>query len=368
MKVTEKEIKGGVIHDFPYTLRARKCPHYALISLTQSGSCIHRCPMCYARAYPWSTNEIVVYKNLPSVLEGEIKRAYILPPFYLSQVSDCLQPVKEVRNVTYEVVRLLIKYKLSFHIVTKNGEGVFDLISNVPEIIDYPYFYLGMTVEATEEKRKVTSPGASPIEERLEALSYLSNIGIPTVGRLDPTIIGFVTIKEVIEMLDKLKQRGVKHIIGSTGYYTRVSMGRLLNAIRNSPYKKCVKDIKKAYNFSEDEDYPDKKRFRTEWKFRVRFHKYLKKNVESSGMTYAVCLELPKEYDSKGIKHCEGIERNFVHKRDKNGDFFPVPCSGDCIRSCPDRETPPCGRKELQTQYPYNIKTLYTNNLHLFRH
>ena len=100
MEVELRDLKANVIHDFPYPSVKRKCPHVALVSITHSGCCVHRCPMCYARSYKWSVEDkIIVYKNVPEKLEAEIKQSNLLPPFYISQVSDALQPVSEVRKL-----------------------------------------------------------------------------------------------------------------------------------------------------------------------------------------------------------------------------------------------------------------------------
>ena len=74
-------------------------------------------------------------------------------------------------------------------------------------------------------------------------------------------------------------------------------------------------------------------------------------------MTYAVCLELPKEYDSPGLSTCEGMNNIFLHVRGEDGEFYPA-CHGDCIRSCPNIKNPPCGNKNMQDDYPYKPKIL----------
>ncbi|MCK4352521.1 radical SAM protein [candidate division WOR-3 bacterium] len=361
MKVEFKELKGNVIHDFPYPKEKRKCPHTVLISITHSGCCIHKCPMCYARAYPWSIEDrIVIYKNVPEKLETEIKKTKILPPFYLSQVSDALQPVSEVREITFKVVRILIKYKLSFHILTKSAEGAINLIETIPELIKYPYWYLGMTVESPPEKQAITSPYASEIEARFRALKKLNSYGIPLVGRTDPTILGFVEIPEVCYLIKRLADAGVQHIIGSLGYYNPLSMGRLLKKIELSKWKECIPDVEKIYGYHLDsiDNHPKRKRFIASVSRRIKFHSILRKEAEKYKLTYSVCLELSREYDSKGLLSCEGIYRNFVHIKKVNGKFYPINCCADCLSSCPDKINPPCGEKKLQSEYPYRLKTL----------
>lgn len=362
MEIEFRDLKGSVIHDFPYAESHRKCPHAALISITHSGACVHNCPMCYARAYPWSIEDkLVVYKNLIPKLETEIKNSHILPPFYLSQVSDALQPVPEIREITFDIVRLLMKYKLSFRVITKSADGALGLIETIPELINYPYWYIAITVESTEQKQIITSPGASEIPDRLEAIKKLTEKGIQVVGRTDPTVLGFMSVEEVSSIITKLASAGSEHIIGSLGYYNRLSMGRLISNLTVSRWCDCIPDIEKVYGFKVDKlnTYPANKRFAASLAVRKKFHLALKSTAEKYGLTYAVCLELPKEYDSKNITTCEAIPCNFVHIK-KGDEFYPINCSADCIRSCPDISNPPCLTEKGTSflDYPYKLKNL----------
>ncbi|MFN3346242.1 MAG: hypothetical protein ACK42E_00285, partial [Candidatus Bipolaricaulaceae bacterium] len=108
------QLRGTVIHDFPYPPERRKCPHRALVSLTPSGSCSHLCPMCYARAYPWSRDEPAFYANTPEKLAAELEKGEICPPLYISQVTDPLQPVEAIRELTAQVVEVAIRYRVPF--------------------------------------------------------------------------------------------------------------------------------------------------------------------------------------------------------------------------------------------------------------
>lgn len=360
MKIELKELKGEVIHDFPYPMKKRKCPHTALISITHSGSCIHNCPMCYAKAYPWSiVDKIVVYNNIPQKLETEILKLNILPPFYISQVTDSLQPVKEVKEVTFQVVKILMKYKLSFRILTKSSEGIKELIETIPSLKTYPYWYIAITIECPPEKQEITSPNASPIVQRLKVLSYLSKLNIPTVVRTDPTILGFVTVEEVLALIQKVAVLGVSHIVGALGTFNPTSMKRLLKLIYYSRWRKCIKGIESIYGVKFDllNDYPPWTTFTSSLSLRKKFHSLLRKHVEKLGLTYSVCLELPPQYDSLSLRSCEDVGRNFVHIR-RGEEFFPLPCSGDCLHRCPQKQDPPCKRKILQTTYPYKKTTL----------
>ncbi len=347
---------GMVIHDFPYQLRKRKCPHTSLLSLTNSGGCLFACPMCYARAYLWTdSNKVKVYKNLPEKLTCEIQNLRIIFPFYLSQITDPLQPVPEIRSLTYRIIKIIVGYTLSFRVVTKCAEGVRELIEEIPELVNYPYWFLEMTIESTPEKQAVTSPNASKIEERLRAIKFLVDLGIEVVCRTDPTILGLIEPEDLLWLIEKVKEAGVRHIIASTGYYNKISMENLLLSLKRSRFKERVEKVIEYYNYHSEST---KKRFMATIETRKRFHKWFKEKAEEKGLTYAVCQELGREYDSLCIPTCEGSRRNPVHIRTKENRFTPIDCYGDCLRFCPDIKNPPCKIPALRFEYPYRYKMI----------
>lgn len=127
-------------------------------------------------------------------------------------------------------------------------------------------------------------------------------------------------------------------------------MTRFLRALADSEWKGRVGEVVRNYSF--DSRVKENKIFRLPYSERVKFHTEIRKKVEGLGLTYAVCQELPARYDSNGILYCEGIERNHVHIKRK-GKFEPIDCIGDCIRSCPNPENPPCGEPAFLYEYPY---------------
>ncbi|MEO0130259.1 MAG: radical SAM protein [candidate division WOR-3 bacterium] len=356
MEILEKELKGRIIHDFPYPLRNRKCPHTSLISLTNPGGCLYSCPICYARAYSWSiSDKIIIYQNLVEKLSSEIEKLNIAFPFYLSQITDPLQPIKKIRELTFQIVKLLMSKKLSFKIVTKSAEGTKELVDTNNGLLNYPYWFLEMTVESTPKKQIITSPNASPIKERIKIIKYLTERNIEVIGRTDPTILGFIDWEDLEWLIANLKEAGVRHIIASSGYYNKVSMENLLNRMKNSIFRER---IKKVINFYQYHLNSKKKRFFAPLSIRIEFHKKFKKLCEENNLTYAVCQELPKEFDSKNLLSCEGSKRNFVHIK-INKEFIPINCCGDCLRSCPDLKNPPCKMPIFQREYPYKERRLY---------
>lgn len=361
MRAEPLDLKGRVIHDFPYGPEGRKCPHRALVSLSPAGSCLHKCPMCYARAYPWSEEEPALYVNTPEKLDRELSRVEICPPLYISQVTDPLQPLREARELTARVVEVAMRHGVPFHIITKSGEGVLWLLRRVPALSDYPRWWLSMTIEAPPWKQPVTSPGASPVEERLKAVEECTRLGVYVSVRTDPAIWGFVREEDEIWLLDRACDAGAKHIISAMGHFNRVSMSRLLSALEGAGFRREAEEVRRIYARGEEEEaWPVKAAtLRAPLPLRRYFHSFMRREAESRGMTYAVCLEMGREWDSEGIPHCEAAPQGTMVRKGPEGKFEPIEgCYADCLRKCPHPSDPPCGRPELLLQYPFKFSTL----------
>lgn len=354
-------LKGPVIHDFPYPPERRKCPHRALVSLTPAGSCLHLCPMCYARAYPWSQEEPAFYANTPAKLAGELERVEICPPLYISQVTDPLQPMPEIRELTTQVVEVAIRYGVPFHLITKSGEGVLWLLRRVPALLEYPRWWLSLTIEAPPEKQPITSPRASSVWERLRALERCAKAGIFVVVRTDPAIWGLVREEDEVWILDHARDAGARHIISALGHFNRLSFSRLLEALRAAGRKREAEEVARTYK-REGEDagfFRAASILHAPLALRQAFHRFMREEAEARGMTYAACLEMGREWDSPGIPHCEAAPMGRLARKGPSGQFELLPdCFGDCLRHCPDPQRPPCGRPELLRQYPYKLTTL----------
>lgn len=311
--------------------------------------------MCYARAYPWSEEQrLAIHSNVAEKVERELDEAAVVFPLYISQITDCLQPVAEVRALTLGLVRLGMRLGVSFRLVSRSGDGLRWLLSEAPELADYPRWAVSVTVDAPPGKDLVLSPGASPVEERLAAMKELVAVGVSVTGRTDPFIVGFVTREEQLWLLREIAATGAKHVVSSAGAYNDLSMGRLLCAIETSKFAGRAELVMSAYGVSETARGEGRgaNQYRLRLQDRIELHRWMRREVEALGMTYGVCLEMPKEYDSPGIPHCEGSDSLKVCVREA-GALRPIECWGDCLRSCPDPEEPPCGHPEFGEEYPY---------------
>ncbi|WXG44807.1 MAG: radical SAM protein [Promethearchaeati archaeon SRVP18_Atabeyarchaeia-1] len=354
-KATSLDLRGGVIHDFMYGLNSRKCPHMGLINLTPPGQCVHLCAYCYARGYKWSvhpekTGEVVYYRNVAEKLERELSSMTLCPPLYLCATTDVFQPIDEVTQSALETVKTIIRFGVSFHIVTKSS--LVRKILEVPGFDKYPYFFLEVSLDTiNDEKRQILSPNSSPIEDRIETLRLFASKGFYTVARMDPIVFGFTDEPdELHHLLETAMRVGAKHIISSTTRFDAVGMKELKDRLTMAGMEKAADRVKKNYA-------NEGRWLRVPRRKREEFHRTLRTEAERLGLTYAVCMELDKSYDSTSILHCEGSPNSYMMMRSSEGAFEPI-CNADCIRSCPNPKEPPCGAPELALQYPFSLKTL----------
>jgi DNA repair photolyase len=348
-------LKGRVIHDFTYELPRRKCPHMGLVNVTPSGQCIHLCSYCYARGYRWSahpekTNEVGYYTNIAEKLEGELSQMTLCPPLYLSATTDVFQPVDEIIRSTLETIKTIMRFGVSFHVVTRSK--LVRKMFEIPDFSGYPYFFLEMSVETIDdEKRRILSPNSTPIQERIETLRLFASKGFYTVMRIDPVIFGYSNSKdEIMQLLQVAIKNGVKHVIASTTRFDRQGMQAVKDNLKKEGKEEEFHRIKE--NYVQERGWLKVPREKREF-----FHQDLRKETEKLGMTYSVCMELDKSFDSASISHCEGSPNSYMMRKTKEGSFKPV-CNADCIRSCPNRKAPPCGAPQLSAQYPYEFGTL----------
>ncbi|WXG47450.1 MAG: hypothetical protein WED05_12455 [Candidatus Atabeyarchaeum deiterrae] len=349
-------LKGRLIHDFTYQLPNRKCPHMGLVNLTPPGQCTHLCAYCYARGYKWSahpeeTGEVTYYDNIPDKLENELSEIVLCPPLYLCATTDVFQPVEDIIQSTMKAVRTIMRFGVSFHIITKNMQV--KRLLEIPGFTNYPYFFLQMSVETIDdEKRRVLSPYSSPIKERIETLRLFAARGFYTVMRIDPIIFGYSNDhNELTQLLQIAKRIGVKHIITSTTRFDSLGLQAVKDRLLREGMDKSYLQIKESY--ARENGW-----LRVPREKRERFHKRLKAETERLGMTYAVCMELERSFDSSQLSHCEGSPNSYMMIRTKEGKFKPI-CNADCVRSCPNSKNPPCGKSQLALQFPYDKKILY---------
>ena len=365
--------KGSTLHDYPYTLSSRKCPHFWIINVTPPGPahCVHHCLYCYARQAIYSdySAETLVYNNLPELVERDLKRINLCPPISISNVSDPCQPIPELRAEVKRLIQLLMSYGVCFAITTKGDPG---FLLDLPGFIAYRPKFIAVTIEGTADILALLSPRAPSFNERLKTVSRLAGLGIDTLIRFDPVFIhlfqalyGSYWFQQIENLVKTFAGAGAKHIVCSTGRlskksaYGDTSHPSLWERVREVIQRQSTEAVRR---FEQEYGYErggTSQGYLLRRDLRLDFHRKLKALAEEKSMTYSTCQELSaEESDSSGLPHCERFLLPFARKQ-ADGRFKAIErCTANCHVSCRDRLYPPCGQPRLISPRPFKISYL----------
>ena len=362
--VIERERRSPTLHDFPYRGEQRKCYHKWIVNVTPPGrgQCLHSCLYCYARDAVYSRNReegLVVYSNLADMVEKELSRLSICPPLSISNVTDPCQDVPELRKAVEDLVSVLTRWGVSFHIITKGDPSFLSKVEGFP---GKGRFFLAVTVEGPPEVLQALSPSAPDYESRLASLGWASRLGLPALVRLDPIIpplwrslFGGSWLDRVGEVLDDCASAGAGHVVASTGRFTSSTLADIKELVgTRSPSEEEL--MSEEYSF--DRSYTASG-YMLQPSSRLDLHLELRRAAEERGMTYAVCQELrPEQADSPGLPHCEAFPMPFSARTGPTS-FEPIAgCDSNCHVSCYGLSGPPCGRPELARPEPFKPSML----------
>ncbi|MEW6162583.1 MAG: radical SAM protein [Nitrospirota bacterium] len=173
-----------------------------VINITRG--CFHSCIYCYARGFTDvpPRGEVHLYENIPEILEEELARKRKLPSWVsFSTASDALQPVDEILEVTYRVMRMLLERGIGISFLTKGfipSEFV-GLFKRYPKLVKAR---IGI-VSLDEGYRELFEPFSTHPLTRLSLVRDLINEGIETSVRVDPVIPDVTDSEESLKNLMK---------------------------------------------------------------------------------------------------------------------------------------------------------------------
>jgi len=364
LHVIERERRSPTLHDFPYRGERRKCYHKWIVNVTPPGreQCLHSCLYCYARDAIYSHNKekgMVVYSNLADMVEKELSSLALCPPLSISNVTDPCQDVPELRKAVADLVSVLTRWGVSFHIITKGDPSFLSEVEGFP---GNGHFFLAVTIEGPPQILDSLSPGAPHYERRLASLRWASMSGLPVLVRVDPVIpplwrslFGESWLDRMGEVLDDCASAGAEHVVTSTGRFTSSTLADLKDLVRSiSPAEGEL--MGREYSFDRSSTASG---YMLQPSSRLALHLEMRRAAEERGMTYAACQELmPGQADTPGLPHCEAFPMPFS-RRTGPRSFEPIAgCTSNCHVSCYGLSSPPCGRPELARPEPFKPSML----------
>ncbi|MFZ2193163.1 MAG: radical SAM protein [Candidatus Moraniibacteriota bacterium] len=221
--------------------------NYGDYAINHANGCSHGCTYCYEMLGKINKKKIKdcdewvepkIVKNTLELLDKEIPKiknkikvvhlCFATDPFMYGQ--------DEVEEMTLKIINRLNKDGIRCTVLTK---GILP-----KELADKSYSLkneYGITLVSLDPKfHKIYEPGASPINERFEALKYLHKQGLKTWVSLEPYPTPSIIQQDFLELLEKVKFAD-KIIFGSWNYNSQVSEYK----DRKKFYLECVNTLRK---------------------------------------------------------------------------------------------------------------------------
>ena len=214
--------------------------------------CEHQCVYCYSPFVTHSPmgqwrNVVYIKRNLPTVLNMELKRMNEIGFITIGTVTDAYQPAEEKYELTRKSLQVLLKYNARISILTKSSL----ILRDIDLLAKFREAHVGVTITTLNDNlRKKIEPNASDINSRLRVMEKFGGKAITYlfVGPIFPGI-GDENIEKYFEIAEKLKiryiifdrfrwKRGMhlpeflKKLDLSEGYYSNLKE-RILKIVKN---------------------------------------------------------------------------------------------------------------------------------------
>ncbi|MDE1888745.1 MAG: radical SAM protein [Planctomycetota bacterium] len=201
MQIGFVERKGHVL-----TRSTLKCLKQ-VASINPTLGCIHQCAYCYARGYlnyP-GDGKVFIYENIVEKLKKELSIRRKLPAYvFFSPTCDVLQPIPQLLNVTYELMRILFEHGIGINLLTK-GQIPREFLQLFRQYKKFVHVQIGITTLDNDIQKKI-EPYASTPQERIQNIERLCAIGILPEVKLDPLIPSITDTKVNLMTLFKVLQ------------------------------------------------------------------------------------------------------------------------------------------------------------------
>jgi len=190
-------------------------------------ACEHGCVYCDGRAERYFvegdfSRDIVVRTNLPDRLSIEVPRLREKGFITIgSGVTDAYQPVETERRLTRQSAEVLTAFNSPVTIMTKSALALRD-IDVWKKIAAGPGFMFLVSLTFTDDKeRQLFEPGASSVEERIEALMKYKDAGCYTGILAMPLLPGITDTDKNLDALFTLAQAAQVDFIMPSGLTLR---------------------------------------------------------------------------------------------------------------------------------------------------
>ena len=182
-----------------------------------TSGCGMDCVYCYTQSYPShpGTDQVVLYGNTPDLVRQELTRGRAKPKrVYFSTASDAFPMQREVQEVTFETMSVLLEHGIEVSFLTKGvlTKAFYPLFREHSSRV---HGQIGISTLLHELWQRFEPRTASPWQ-RLRAAAKLVDIGVDTRARLDPLIPDITDDPDdLVKLFAALREAGVRRAAAS---------------------------------------------------------------------------------------------------------------------------------------------------------
>jgi DNA repair photolyase len=252
------------------------CP--AKYQLSPYTGCSHTCLYCYTTAYiprPFSPRP---KKDFLKRLEKDLPKMDKSKHISMSNSSDPYTSPEETMGITRNTLRLLLDNKVRIQLITKSS-----LVTRDIDLIRNGNCSVSVSITTlSKEKASRLEPGAPSPQERMDALSLLSDSGIPTTARIDPIIPG-INDDDLENLVETVCETGIGHLVASTCKIRADGFNRLIKAFPEE------RDSLWRLYWAEGERFGNSQYLRRS--LRAKILRDVEHVVKAAGISFGVCRE-----------------------------------------------------------------------------
>lgn len=179
-----------------------------------SAGCIHKCVYCYTKGYSVYPGDDVIelYEGMVKRIADEISRKRNKPKaVYFCPSCDPFQPVEQIQQTSFEVMKMLLDKGIGVQFVTKGkiAEQTLQLFEQKSSLV---CGQIGITT-VDNNIRQIVEPNTATVEEKLGQLKRLNDAHVKMSMRCDPLIHGLMdSARQIEDLFTATAETGCKEI------------------------------------------------------------------------------------------------------------------------------------------------------------
>lgn len=331
----------------PKNRRPRPCYTEALLTTPYGGFCPVGCKFCYVdhgtRGYR-ATGLPTVNPDYPDAMRKQVAHVMVSGAAYISSFTEPFHHLENTYHVTQRLSQVFVDNNLPIFYLSRRSVpdwAIDNLLAN-------PYSYMQWSINTSSpDVFRHLSPGALRLDNLLEEMDKLSDLGIYISVQCNPVLPGIVTLDDLINLINLGAQAGMRHVIFKFAEQVYNNRKLLIDRLAHVP---GVEEFDNLLTQTIGGVYTIRQDVRLEWLTE------LLAATRQAGVTMSLCYEyfddghagsnLAPWFTTSDQCHGRGIP---IHYRQEPGaKFQPLPgCYRKGCLYCEEYGTRACGNATL---------------------